>query len=156
MEPKEAILAFSQSEKAKAGLLMASQLLEIYKGIPDHERHGAERFLRVGRGRQADADETGYEYCSIHELLDTYTHLLQKNGDLRWADRVEWLDELPEHFSGCLLGNELLDAMPVHRVSWDVKRREWFEWGVALKSDQFVWTPLPGPFHSSSFILYDS
>jgi len=42
-------------------------------------------------GRQADASETGYEYCSIHELLDTYTHLLQKTGDMRWADRAEWL-----------------------------------------------------------------
>ena len=42
-------------------------------------------------GRQADASETGYEYCSIHELLDTYTHLLQKTGDPRWADRAEWL-----------------------------------------------------------------
>ena len=46
MENKEAILAYSQSEKAKAGLIMASQLLEIYNGMPDHERHAAERFLR--------------------------------------------------------------------------------------------------------------
>ncbi len=42
-------------------------------------------------GREADASETGYEYCSIHELLDAYTHLLQKTGDLHWADRAEWL-----------------------------------------------------------------
>jgi hypothetical protein len=47
METKEAILAFSQSEKAKAGLLMASQLLETYNGMNDHERHVAERFLRM-------------------------------------------------------------------------------------------------------------
>jgi hypothetical protein len=46
MDTKEAILAFSQSEKAKAGLLMTAQLLEIYNGLPDHEKHGAERFLR--------------------------------------------------------------------------------------------------------------
>ena len=42
-------------------------------------------------GRDADASETGYEYCSIHELLDTYTHLLQKTGEMHWADRAEWL-----------------------------------------------------------------
>jgi uncharacterized protein len=41
--------------------------------------------------QQANASETGYEYCSIHELFDTYTHLLQKTGDLQWADRAEWL-----------------------------------------------------------------
>ena len=46
MQTKEAIMAYAQSEKAKAGLLMAAQLLEIYHGLPDHDRHGAERFLR--------------------------------------------------------------------------------------------------------------
>jgi SAM-dependent MidA family methyltransferase len=35
-----------------------------------------------------------------------------------YLERVEWLDTLPEHFSGCLLGNEVLDAMPTHAVSW--------------------------------------
>jgi len=29
------------------------------------------------------------------------------------CDRVQWLDRLPEHFEGVVLGNELLDAMPV-------------------------------------------
>jgi len=43
------------------------------------------------QGRPADASETGYEYCSIHELLDTYTHLLQKTGAAQWGDRIEWL-----------------------------------------------------------------
>lgn len=42
-------------------------------------------------GRLADASETGYEYCSIHELLDSYSQLLQKTGETRWADRIEWL-----------------------------------------------------------------
>lgn len=42
-------------------------------------------------GRQADASETGYEYCSIHELLDSYSHLLQKTGDKKWGDRIEWI-----------------------------------------------------------------
>jgi hypothetical protein len=46
MDTKQAIMAFSQSEKAKAGLLMAAQLVEIYNGLPEHEKHGAERFLR--------------------------------------------------------------------------------------------------------------
>ncbi len=42
-------------------------------------------------GRRADASETGYEYCSLQELLDSYSHLLQKTGDIKWADRAEWL-----------------------------------------------------------------
>lgn len=39
----------------------------------------------------------------------------------RFADRVEWLDELPERFSGCLVGNEVLDAMPTHSLRWDAE-----------------------------------
>ena len=57
--------------------------------------------------------------------------ILELSGELRarqqatliehapqFADRVEWLDELPERFSGCLIGNEVLDAMPTHGLRW--------------------------------------
>jgi SAM-dependent MidA family methyltransferase len=37
----------------------------------------------------------------------------------RYRDRVEWLDTLPDSFSGCLVGNEVLDAMPSHAVQWN-------------------------------------
>lgn len=40
-------------------------------------------------GRAASASETGYEYCSIHELLDSYTVLLQKKGDPETAEKIE-------------------------------------------------------------------
>lgn len=42
-------------------------------------------------GRCADAGKTGYEFCSVHELLHTYCTLLEKSGNLEWADRAEWL-----------------------------------------------------------------
>jgi SAM-dependent MidA family methyltransferase len=32
-------------------------------------------------------------------------------------DRVSWLDEMPSAVTGCILSNELLDAMPVHLVT---------------------------------------
>jgi len=50
MDSKEAIFAFSQSEKAKAALIMASQMIEIYNGLPEHEKHCAERFIRAFLG----------------------------------------------------------------------------------------------------------
>jgi len=34
------------------------------------------------------------------------------------AGRVQWLDALPEHFKGVILGNEVLDALPVELVHW--------------------------------------
>jgi hypothetical protein len=46
MDTRQAILAFSQSEKAKSALIMATQLMEIYNGLPEPEKHCAERFIR--------------------------------------------------------------------------------------------------------------
>jgi len=40
-------------------------------------------------GRQADATHTGYEYCSLHELMDSYSALFQKNGDIKAAEAIE-------------------------------------------------------------------
>jgi DUF1680 family protein len=40
-------------------------------------------------GRTAHASNTGYEYCSLHELLDSYSVLLQKQGDIKIADKIE-------------------------------------------------------------------
>ncbi|MCD2424896.1 glycoside hydrolase family 127 protein [Niabella pedocola] len=40
-------------------------------------------------GRKANAAQTGYEYCSLQELLDSYAGLLQKTGVARFADQIE-------------------------------------------------------------------
>jgi len=54
-------------------------------------------------------------------------------------DRVAWLDRLPDDFSGVVVANEVLDAMPVERfvvrggqvnalgVTWQIDRLEWSE-----------------------------
>ena len=34
------------------------------------------------------------------------------------AARVEWLDTMPDTIDGCVLANEVLDAMPAHWVTW--------------------------------------
>ena len=40
-------------------------------------------------GRDADATQTGYEYCSIQELMDGYCGLLQKTGEAVFGDNIE-------------------------------------------------------------------
>lgn len=39
--------------------------------------------------RTADATHTGYEYCSLQELLDSYTVLFQKQGNSKTAEAIE-------------------------------------------------------------------
>jgi DUF1680 family protein len=42
-------------------------------------------------GRKADATGRGYEYCSIHELMNSYTDLLIKTGDADFGEFTERL-----------------------------------------------------------------
>lgn len=71
------------------------------------------------------------------------------SGNVHWAgDFAELRREAaalgglpdPAAVRGVIFSNELLDAMPVHRLGWDAKRRRWFEWGVTLQGERFVWT----------------
>ncbi len=41
---------------------------------------------------------------------------------------------------GIIFCNELLDAFPLRRLGWDAPRRSWFEWGVKMEGERFVWT----------------
>ena len=69
-----------------------------------------------------------------------------------WADRVRWLDAWPEQMHGVVVGNEVLDAMPVQLLHWD--GRQWFERGVAAAQGTLQWAdratllrpPLDGSF----------
>lgn len=86
--------------------------------------------------------------------LDAYL-ILELSADLRLRqqqylkqvlpfeifDRVNWLDRLPDNFNGVVLGNEVLDAMPVNLVK---KNKNWFELGIGFDGDKFVWNYLPG------------
>ncbi len=57
------------------------------------------------------------------------------------AGRVNWLDELPASFSGVVIGNEVLDAMPVKLIVR--KSGVWHERGVVLSNDEFAWSDKP-------------
>jgi SAM-dependent MidA family methyltransferase len=57
-------------------------------------------------------------------------------------DRVRWLDRLPERFSGAVVANELLDALPAHLVVW--RDGGIVERGVALdEGGCFAWRDRP-------------
>ncbi len=47
MQVNQAIIAFSQSEKLKSGIIWASQIVEMYIGLSEPEKPGAERVLKT-------------------------------------------------------------------------------------------------------------
>ncbi len=57
------------------------------------------------------------------------------------AARVQWLDALPEQFRGVILGNEVLDALPVELVHWTEAGP--LTRGVALEGGMFAWQDRP-------------
>ncbi|HSQ71379.1 MAG TPA: SAM-dependent methyltransferase [Rubrivivax sp.] len=69
-----------------------------------------------------------------------------------WGDRVHWLDAWPDALHGVVVGNEVLDAMPVQLLHWDGE--QWFERGVVAQGAALAWAdrpttlrpPLTGPF----------
>ena len=63
------------------------------------------------------------------------------DGRIRWFD--SWEELLRRGVRGIIFSNELLDAMPVHRLGWDARNKTWVEWGVSAQGDRFVWKKLP-------------
>ena len=47
MKPKDAIVAFSQSEKIKAGLIWATQAVQMLEGFKPPQKKGAERIAKL-------------------------------------------------------------------------------------------------------------
>lgn len=59
--------------------------------------------------------------------------------------RVEWLDRMPSHFCGVVVGNEVLDAMPVQVFEWQPQGVD--EMGVGWSDGQLVWAARPAGEH---------
>ena len=66
----------------------------------------------------------------------------QREATRAFADRVRWLDALPESMSGVIVGNEVLDAMPVDLVHFD--GATWQARGVVRAEGRaFAWADRP-------------
>jgi SAM-dependent MidA family methyltransferase len=69
------------------------------------------------------------------------------------ADKVRWLDALPETMHGVVVGNEVLDAMPVQLLHFD--GAQWRERGVVATPDGLAWEDRPTdlrPPHDGPFV----
>jgi SAM-dependent MidA family methyltransferase len=72
--------------------------------------------------------------------------LRQRQATRAWGNVVHWLDAWPESISGVVIGNEVLDAMPVDLLHFDGQR--WLERGVGRAAAEagavFAWSDRPG------------
>ena len=65
----------------------------------------------------------------------------QRERLARFGARVRWLDAWPDAIEGVVVGNEVLDAMPVQLLHFDGTR--WLERGVALHAGGYVFADRP-------------
>lgn len=117
------------------GQALARQVAQVLAASKPH-------VIEVGAGSGRLAADLLLALDALDHAPERY-EILELSGELRarqaatiarhapqLLSRVHWLDALPEKFSGCLIGNEVLDAMPTHTVVW--RENSLFESGVAL------------------------
>lgn len=126
------------------GQALAQQIAQIL-------RASAPRVIEAGAGSGRLAADLLPALDALGCLPERYD-ILEVSGSLRarqqatlaehapqYLERVVWLDELPETFSGALIGNEVLDAMPSHQLEWTESGLQ--EGGVTLRDGQLHAAP---------------
>jgi SAM-dependent MidA family methyltransferase len=93
--------------------------------------------LEFGAGSGALAEVLLKELDCEYLILETSTELRDRQRK-RLGGRVRFLDALPERFSGAVVANEVVDAMPVHAVAW--RDTGIMERGVSFHDGKLQWT----------------
>ncbi|MEY4916640.1 MAG: hypothetical protein RL616_553 [Verrucomicrobiota bacterium] len=75
---------------------------------------------------------------------------LKKFPNVRWQTNLDSVGQDSVEFqskkiAGIFFSNELLDAFPVRRLSWDSTEKKWFEWGVTFDDEKFRWKIIHHP-----------
>ncbi len=123
---------------------IARQCQQVLENIPNGS------ILELGAGRGVMAAEVLLALEALGSLPQHYL-ILEVSADLRerqqqyiratvphLVDRVSWLERLPSQaFDGVILGNEVLDAMPVHKFKIDNGIKACC---VAYADQQFTWS----------------
>jgi len=111
---------------------------------------GFDEVLEVGAGSGALAAtlleelERSGKTPRNYLILELSADLRERSRDTLAArvphllERVAWLNRLPPVFSGVVLGNEVLDAMPAHVVRVQSAKVE--EGGVGVRNDRLDWS----------------
>ena len=130
---------FARTLARQAAEVMAASAPQIIEAGAGSGRLAADLLLAL---EAQGALPERYGILEVSADLAERQHALLAARAPHLLPRVHWLTALPERFSGLLLGNEVLDAMPVHLVVWndgDIAER-----GVVRGEDGgFAWADRP-------------
>lgn len=108
----------------------------------------APEIIEFGAGTGRLARDVLEGLARLGVTVASYT-IIELSGELRarqqeaLADlpQVRWRDAMPEHFSGVVLANEVLDAMPVELVQ--KTQAGWRRQMVTIEGGRFAFVPAP-------------
>jgi SAM-dependent MidA family methyltransferase len=88
-------------------------------------------------------DEDAAADPAVYRIVELSAALRQRQQQTlaAFGERVRWLDALPVRIEGVVLGNEVLDAMPVQLLHFD--GRDWLERGVGVQDGRLAWAERP-------------
>jgi SAM-dependent MidA family methyltransferase len=95
--------------------------------------------LEFGAGSGALAEVLTRELDREYLILETSAALRARQA-ARLGGKVKFIERLPDAFRGCVIANEVVDAMPVHALGW--RETGIVERGVVF-SDQLAWKEKP-------------
>ena len=125
------------------GQLVAAQIAEALA------KTGTREVWEFGAGTGALALQILDELQQLGAELERYT-IVDLSGTLRarqqaklaaYMDKVHWVNELPAQMQGVIVGNEVLDAMPVQIIAR--VNGEWMERGISVQDGGLVWANRP-------------
>ena len=120
------------------GYTLARQVLEVL------QQADATDILEFGAGSGALAHSVLSALDSLGVTANYF--ILEVSADLKtrqqqllapWGNRVVWLDRTPSQFTGCILANEVLDAMPVELFAWSEHEDQVLQRGVVSEGEGF-------------------
>ncbi|MFG6448720.1 class I SAM-dependent methyltransferase [Roseateles sp. BYS180W] len=110
---------------------------------------GTDEVWEFGAGTGALAEHVLLALQALGVTLRRYV-IVELSADLQqrqaerlqpWGATVQWAQQLPETLEAVVLGNEVLDAMPVQLLHFDGE--QWQERGVAVREGTLCWADRP-------------
>ncbi|WP_375137461.1 class I SAM-dependent methyltransferase [Rubrivivax rivuli] len=118
------------------GHTLARQVAQALQATGTHE------VLEFGAGSGALAEqllEALGDAVQRYTIVDVSGTLRERQAErlARFAPRVQWSNAWPNEIEAVVVGNEVLDAMPVQLLHFD--GHQWLERGVAIEGEAFTW-----------------
>lgn len=145
--------ALAQPVAEALALADADEILEFGAGTGKLAAELLNALEALDASQPVDAVSRSRRPAQVVRRCRQYT-IIELSGELRerqretiaarapaLLERVQWLDRLPERFSGVVIGNEVLDAMPIElhsRIDG-----EWYARGVGLDGSHLIWSDRP-------------